>query len=167
MYLNKDEVNNSSIPFDYFSRGFDCQSHSLFQTCREVQCSVGVIVPMALSACCSSWPSTVPLWSRSYEANVAFQPFRICHSSLNSWKPMVPDMSLWDTVCQGAVTHCDFWVLPINQTWHFNIKLVKTSVTCTYSFFILGLDLRLDWREMVSIAHTEGSVSIVNLTFAL
>lgn len=52
-------------------------------------------VPMVAMACCSSVPSTVPLWSRSKDMKVPFQPFRAWHSSLNSWKPMEPDMSLW------------------------------------------------------------------------
>lgn len=93
-----------------------CGRHNLFITksvCKLTQrtptaqashrwtCSL----PMEVMACCSSWASTVPLWSRSYDAKVAFQPFRTCPSSLNSVKPMVPDLS----VCGYSLskTHSD------------------------------------------------------------
>lgn len=63
-------------------------------------------LPIDPMACCISWPSTAPLWSRSKDAKVAFQPFRAWHRSLNSLKPKLPDMSLWEsTLCQGTLTH--------------------------------------------------------------
>lgn len=55
-----------------------------------------VAVPRNAMAFCSSWPSTVPLRSWSYEEKVVFQEFRTWQSSLNSWKPIMPDMSLWN-----------------------------------------------------------------------
>ena len=54
-----------------------------------------LFLPMLPRACCISWASMVPLRSRSMVTKFCFQPFRAPASSLNSVKPMEPDMSRW------------------------------------------------------------------------